>query len=59
MVRLVIILDERGHPLGANVTRDWDTDHERTTPLGVGPFDTPDEVLASLLTLVDFQMSLW
>lgn len=54
-----IQVDHHGQPLGATVLRHTQSDHESTQPLGVGPFDTPDEVWQRAKEALDVQLTLW
>lgn len=54
-----IILDERHQVAGVTVVHHWMTPAEQVRPLGVGPFDTPEEALALALSWLPKQLVLW
>lgn len=54
-----IVLDPAGQPVAASATTEMDDSGYRTTPIDVGPFDTPTEVLYECMQRLDIQLTLW
>ena len=54
-----VVLDPSGSPLAASATTVFDDRSYRTTPIDVGPFDTPAEVFRAAADTLDIQLSFW
>jgi hypothetical protein len=58
MTRITVIVDSAHHALGGSVVTHFESDHEGSTPLQCGPFDSPAELLQRGLDRLDKQLSL-
>lgn len=54
-----IQIDRLGQPIGCTVIHNVGEARELIRPLDVGPFDTPEEVLAHASRYLTVQLSLW
>ena len=56
---IAIQVDVSGTPVGARVVRHFQSDHETSQPITVGPFDTREDVLDRCRRALDLQLTLW